>query len=166
MTFTVELGNELQNYHFLPLMGKVKNITDKDLLEFARMNDVRSPDKILEKVKSAIEEFPSFAGECGVGPLTAKRINDYLQRLLGKETETSVSKVEPFTLNGHAVEEISLTRSPDGTFRLSAKIDGEPRRKFFKKNSEAAKDILQKGGVYMSTEDKKKLATLLLTEMD
>lgn len=166
MTFTVELGNELQNYHFLPLMGKVKNITDKDLLEFARMNDVRSPDRILEKVKSAIEEFPSFAGECGVDTLTAKRINDYLQRLLGKETEKSISKVEPSTLNGHAVEEISLTRSPDGTFRLSAKIDGEPRRKFFKKNSEAAKDILLKGGVYMSSEDKKKLATLLLAEVD
>ncbi|MDO4827582.1 MAG: HipA domain-containing protein [Bacteroidia bacterium] len=83
MTFTVELGDELQNYHFLPLMGKVKNISDKDLLEFARMNDVRSPDKILEKVKCAIEKFPSFAGECGVDALTAKRINDYLQRLLG-----------------------------------------------------------------------------------
>ncbi len=166
MTFTVELGNELQNYHSLPLMGNVKNISDKDLLEFARMNDVRSPDKILEKVKCAIEEFPSFAGECGVDALTTKRIKDYLRRLLGKDTEESVSKMGPFTLNGHSVEEISLTRSPNGTFRLSANIDGKPSRKFFKKNSDAAKDILLKGGVYMSAEDKKKLATLLLAEMD
>lgn len=166
MTFTVELGNELQNYHFLPLMGKVKNISDKDLLEFARINDVRSPEKILGKVKRATEKFPSFAEECGVDAFTVKRINDYLQHLRGEETEKPFSKVEPFTLNGHSVEEVNLTRSPDGTFRLSANIDGETRRRFFKKNSDTAKDILLKGGIYMSSEDKNKLATLLVAKTD
>ena len=78
MTFTVEPGNELQNYHFLPLMGKVKGITDDDLLEFARLNDVNCPGKIMQKVKDAVMKFPAYADECGIDPLTTKRINDYL----------------------------------------------------------------------------------------
>ena len=166
MTFTVELGNELQNYHFLSLTGKVKSISDEDLLEFAQMNDVRNPDKILQQVKCAIEKFPSFAEECGIDALTAKRINDYLQHLLGKDVRKAVSAVEPFTLDGHAVGDVSLTRSPDGTFRLDAKIDGKPCRKFFKKNSATARAILLKGGVYMPANDKKRLAALLLPESE
>ena len=76
----------------------------------------------------------------------------------------AVSTVEPFTLDGHAVRDVSLTRSPDGTLRLDAKIDGKPCRKFFKKNSGTAKAILLKGGVYMPADEKKRLVALLLPE--
>lgn len=67
MTFTIDLDAPAYvNRHSLTIGGKNDSITTADLLRFARMNDIKDADSIIEDVTQAIARFPEYAKDCGV----------------------------------------------------------------------------------------------------
>lgn len=45
----------------MSLYGKTEDITRKDLIDFAKDNNIRNPEKIIQEVVEAAKEFPDFA---------------------------------------------------------------------------------------------------------
>ena len=67
MTFTIDLdAPSYINRHCLTVNGKDANITTKDLLDFARMNDIKDADNIISNVVMAIERFTEYAQHYGI----------------------------------------------------------------------------------------------------
>ncbi len=68
--------------HCFYTAGKNCNYTLEDILDFARMNDIRNPEGILRRVAAAVERFPELAAKNGVRPEWIGRIWATLQDLL------------------------------------------------------------------------------------
>lgn len=54
-------GTAGETYRCMSLYGKTEDITRKDLIDFAKDNNIRNPEKIIQEVVEAAKEFPDFA---------------------------------------------------------------------------------------------------------
>ena len=70
------------NRHALSVCGKKDNITPADLLQFARMNDIRRSEQIIQQVKSALSHWVSFVQQADVPTRWQAIINEYIQNNL------------------------------------------------------------------------------------
>ena len=52
--------------HQMSINGKFENITRNDLLEFAKRNNIREPDRIIGEIQEQTLQWPSIAKECDV----------------------------------------------------------------------------------------------------
>jgi serine/threonine-protein kinase HipA len=67
LTFTVNLKNPfIGDRHAMSLMGKERNITEKDFIRLAEINDIRAPRTIINCVADALQAFDAFAREATV----------------------------------------------------------------------------------------------------
>ena len=46
--------------------GKQEGILKQDLLEIAKENSVKRPDRIIDEIQTAVSDWPKFAKEAGV----------------------------------------------------------------------------------------------------
>lgn len=74
------------------------------------------------------------------------------------------SIVEDLQLDGHAISSVSLKEKAKREFVLYARIDEKPHRRTFKRNSEEAASIREKGGAKMPVQDIEILITQYFIE--
>ena len=60
--------------HQMSVNGKFDNITREDLLVFARQNNIKDADKIIEEVCEATSSWPALAADCGVPHKTREAV--------------------------------------------------------------------------------------------
>lgn len=80
LTFTVSIENGYVegDEHELSVRGKFSEITDKDLLLFAKENDIKNAESIIFEVKSAVNKVAFFLLNVGVDKERANAIDSYL----------------------------------------------------------------------------------------
>lgn len=70
--------------HQMSIAGKFDNITNTDLLDFAKANNIKDAAEVIEEVVDAVAGWPKLATECGV---PSEMINKIMPNML-----TSISK--------------------------------------------------------------------------
>lgn len=81
LTFTIDFNDLAQSEdHLLSVRGKYSEISEKDLLLFAKENDIKNASSIIRKVSLAVSDAERFLKEGGVHPTMAKKIGEYLNR--------------------------------------------------------------------------------------
>lgn len=79
MTFTINLKNKFfGDKHAMAIYGKRNGITETELLEFARRNDIPEAKRIVEEVSDAVGRFNVFAEHAKVPEHIVKVINNSL----------------------------------------------------------------------------------------
>ena len=68
----------------MSIAGKFDNITNTDLLDFAKANNIKDAAEVIEEVVDAVAGWPRLATECGV---PSEMINKIMPNML-----TSISK--------------------------------------------------------------------------
>lgn len=82
LTFSVNLRDKFRGEsHAMSLCGKRSGITETDLLDFARKNDISSPRDIINEVSEAVAKFADYAKEAAVPETTTNLIANVLTSL-------------------------------------------------------------------------------------
>ncbi len=163
LTFTTNLnGMLLGNRHEMDVLGKTIDITPEDMQRFADLNNIKNSMAIIEKVSDAVSRFREFAHHNMVSEYWIDRIEEFLSCLVLPVSAESMTQykptiVEDYQVDGKTIKNVSLKVNAKQEYLLYAEIDGKPRRKVIKNNSDEAKEISDKGGVKMSPENMKEL---------
>lgn len=64
--------------HQMSINGKFDDINRDDLLTFARQNNIKEAESIIDEVRDTISQWPEMAKTCGVPSETVNRINKNL----------------------------------------------------------------------------------------
>lgn len=162
MTFTVNLdGSFYENRHAMTLLGKDEDITKDDLLAFAKENDIRGAETVIDEVASAFTHFYDLAITHHVDDYWASRIEEYLSHLLPEGYAEKMQHhlptvLSPYcTADGKEVSSFHLQETKRHDFRLTADIDGKTYSYIVKKKSPLAKEIISAGRTKMSQESMK-----------
>ena len=96
LTFTVNLeGAFYENRHCLTILGKDENISVKDMLAFAKENNIRDAKNIIEEVASAFTHFYDYAQLCHVSDYWASRIEEHLSHLVPEQYAEAMTHYMP-----------------------------------------------------------------------
>ena len=123
----------------LSIGGKTSEITKADLLDFAKQNDIKNANAIINRVVDAIEDFNRYATENGIIQPWRSIIQKTLTENLitfgyqDKENDANSSFNDTF---GRAIDNLSLSVNSKGHIEVSALINGKRHRKFIRPNME------------------------------
>ena len=82
ITFIIsETGNKPSNTHCMSILGKYNDITESDLIDFAGKFAIKSPKRIITKVKSALKQFENIALETGINGYYSQMIHRKIAEL-------------------------------------------------------------------------------------
>lgn len=171
LTLTTDLdGMRLNNRHEMDILGKTTDISVSGLQRFAELNNIKNASAIIKGVSEAISHFRTFADRNGVPDYWTDRIEELLSYLVLPSSAATMTGykptiVEDFQHDGHAITSVSLKENAKREFALYAEIDGKPHRRTFKRNSEEAATIREKGGAKMPAQDITRLITQYLIEL-
>lgn len=163
LTLTTDLdGSPLLNRHEMSVQGKTNDITTQDLLHFAEVNNVRNAMGIIKKVSESISKFREYAEQNDVPAYWKDRIEEHLSHLVLPASAATMTGykptiVEDYLCGSKKIANVSLRENSKREYILYAEIDGQPRRKVFKRNSEETRQIRDKGGTKMPAGDIKEL---------
>lgn len=120
----------------ISLNGKFNNINKQDLLEFAKENNIRGAEKIINSVANAIMDFPQLADKYNIDKKWRYIIQDTLQNHLHKFGYLNSTKEKPqLQLNdGRTLNSFQISINNKGVYVVHAIIDGKRHRRFLRKN--------------------------------
>ena len=79
LTFSIDTkAPAYVNRHCLTINGKDDDITDSDLIEFAKSNGIKGAENILSEVKTAISSFPNYAEAANIDKKWTECILSYI----------------------------------------------------------------------------------------
>lgn len=122
----------------LSLGGKIRDITQNDLIDFAKENGIRSPEQKIKKVAYALSHFREIAEKNAI-PMRWRTImeNTIRNNLIAFGFLTSVGHDDVFTDDrGRIISDITVRVNRRGIYEVSVKIDGQTQRRFVRKNME------------------------------
>ena len=157
ITYILDIGGYLPNEdHCLYMRAKLRDITYKDVVQFARDNGIRRPDAIIRDVIESLKQFRSVATKNGVKDEWIGRVEttiiDHLRSWGQWEEEYKTSGM---TVNGLVVTDFKLEQQLKGNYLLLATIDGKEMKYIIRKGT-AEHDLLTKTGLANITEEMKK----------
>ena len=80
VTFTVNLANKfIGDRHVMSLGGQNRRISQQGFLHFARQGDIHNAASILEEIKEAVSDFPSFASDEGIDEAVSAVIQEHIK---------------------------------------------------------------------------------------
>lgn len=79
LIFSVDLDSRFFRHHELSLLGKRNNITRQDLLLFAKRQDIKDADALIEQVAGAVNRFRHYAEIVNIPSLCAERMEGVLK---------------------------------------------------------------------------------------
>lgn len=169
MTFTTNLdGSSYENAHSMSIDGKDDEITEDDLLRFAKQNGIKNAKKIINEVCIAISHFYDYATKYQINEYWKDRIEQHLSKLVPPSIGTTMNHylptfVEPYkTEDGFWVSEINFIENSRHNFRIEAVINGKRQKYIAGRKSELATEIIAKGRNKMNIEYKKEFVKRLL----
>ena len=122
----------------MSLYGKISEITKDDLLDFAKDNSIRNAEEIIKKIADALMLYPALAKKynipAGWSNIIHKTLRDNLIRFgYIIPSEKSSEFMDKY---GRDIKCESLTINSKGYYRLNVTIDGKPRRRFIKPDTD------------------------------
>lgn len=159
MTYIFDMGGYLPNKeHCLMIGGKLCDITRDDVIQFARENGIRRPDAIIRDVVNSLKHFRETASKNGVSEQWIGRVEATITSHLKAwgELDANVDSAE-YSINGHAISNITVEQAYKGNFHLIATIDGRERKFVVGKNKEDYSIIEKTGITNLSSEQLKAL---------
>ena len=170
VTFTVDVNAmHYANYHNLSVRGKVTNITEKDLLAFAKDNSIKNAVVIIDEVANVLATCWTYLTNAGVSRYWADRIEAYVAELLPDRYRKEMKHYLPTILdqyvceNGTVLNDISIRETRNGELMLTAIVEGKEKRHLFDKKSKELQEIRQIGWIHLSKEDLVKYAMVLVS---
>ncbi|MDE7387985.1 MAG: hypothetical protein K2M97_01890, partial [Muribaculaceae bacterium] len=130
----------------LSIGGKTSEITKVDLLNFAKQNDIKNANAMINRVADAVKDFNRYATEYGITQpwrsIIQKTLIENLTRFgyLDKIDDTDSTFYDAF---GRTIENLSLSVNSKGYFEVSALINGKHHRKFIRPNMEIYSDLME-----------------------
>ena len=89
VTFTVDMkAMPYANYHQLSMRGKVANITEEDLLAFAKENSIKNAVGVIDDVTNVLSACWTYLMDAGVSRYWADKIEAYISELLPERYRT------------------------------------------------------------------------------
>lgn len=165
MTFIFNVKGTGPNIgHRLSIGGKIADISKKDLLDFALLNDIKNANSIIKRVAEAIENFNDYADESGITQpwrsIIQKTLTDNLIAYGFYEVELDCAN--SFTdVFGRLVSDMTVSVNSKGYFEVSVIMDGKRQRRFIRPNMDLYLEMKQKDIYHLSAEDKSRLVEAL-----
>lgn len=78
LIFSIDLDSRFFRNHELSVRGKRNNITRKDLIDFAKAQDIKNPANIIEQTIEVVKKFNDYAEQVGISEYWISRIQDIL----------------------------------------------------------------------------------------
>ena len=78
LIFSIDHDSRFFRNHELSVRGKRNNITRKDLIDFAKAQDIKNPANIIEQTIEVVKKFNDYAEQVGVSEYWISRIQDIL----------------------------------------------------------------------------------------
>ncbi len=148
----------------LSIGGKVSEISKYDLLDFAKRNDIKNANAIINRIAKAISGFNEYAEYYGIGQpwrsIIQKTLNDNLTDFgyIDKNDNADISFCD---INGRTITKISISVNAKGHYEVSALIDGQPRRRFIRPNMDLYSELVKRDIFNLPTNEKKRLIETL-----
>lgn len=150
----------------LSIGGKTSEITISDLLDFAKQNDIKDANAVINRIAEAIKNFNEFAYNCGVTQpwrsIIQKTLNDNLANFgyIHKNDDTD----SPFCdKHGRTIGNITIAINAKGHYDVSATIDGKRHRRFIRPNISLHAELAKQDILNLSTDEKIRLAEILFS---
>lgn len=152
LTFTLDLSDlAIHHTRCLSIRGKYYDITEDDLISFAREQGIKDASRITNDVALAVCSFYDKAINEGVSPYwiesiereIANVIPERYQKLLCHHQATIYPVYKDSS--GHSVADIQIEETISHDIRISAVIDGKQVRRVLGHKKTATKQILEKG---------------------
>ncbi len=144
ITFIIaDNGIEPQKPHCFSLKGKYENITEEDLVEFGKANDIAKPESIVKEIRQVSLRFEEKALKNGINGYYAEMISRRLNEL-GRPNQ-SEDKVQSIQMGQTTLENIRFEMSTKGNIHLCAKIQGKERKKIVTNKNPLYDEIIKKG---------------------
>ncbi len=165
MTFIFNTNGTAPNIERrLSIGGKTSEITKADLLDFAKQNDIKNANAMINRVANAIKDFNRYATEYGIAQpwrsIIQKTLNENLTTFgyLDKEDATDSSFSDTL---GRNIDNLSLSVNSKGHIEVSALINSRRQRKFIRPNMEIYSDLMKQDIFNLPLKDKIRLVETL-----
>jgi serine/threonine-protein kinase HipA len=156
ITFTVDLdAMKYVNYHNLSVRGKITNISEADLLAFAKDNSIKNAARIIDQVASVLSNCWAYLIDAGVSRYWADKIEAFIAELLPESYRAAMQHSTPTKVSeyinsqGVCIRDIELRETRNGDLILSAWFEQEEKRWLIEKNTAVFKEITQKGWIHI-----------------
>lgn len=130
--------------HRLSILGKTSCISKSDLLEFARQNDIRNANAVINRVVESICNFNEYAERSGIPypwrGIINKTLNDNLVAF-GYIDRTDCPGNTIYDRYGRTLTDISLSVNSKGHYEVSVIIDGHRHRRFIRPNMDLYSEL-------------------------
>ncbi len=117
--------------------GKISDITKSDLIDFARRNEIKNANAIMDRVAGAIAGFSKYAVHHGIQQpwlsIIQKTLNDNLVAF-GYLEPTDGKDAVFHDFRGRTVTNLTISVNTKGHYEVSATIDGRRQRRFIRPN--------------------------------
>ena len=150
----------------LSIGGKTSEITKADLLNFAKQNDIKNANVMINRIADAIKAFPQYATEYAVAQpwrsIVQNALNERLTNFgyIEAECDSNLMFSDKF---GRTIGNFSLSVNSKGYIEVSARIDGRNHRKFIRPNMEIYSDLMEKDIFNLPLYEKIQLVEMLFT---
>lgn len=148
----------------LSLGGKTSDISKSDLLDFAKQNDIKNANAIINRVAGAIGNFSEYADHYGISQpwrsIIRKTLNDNLTSFgyIEPDKDTEAALVDKF---GRAIADFSVSVNSKGHYEVVATINGQRKRRFVRPNMSLYSDLTNLDIYNLPADDKIRLIEML-----
>lgn len=148
----------------LSIGGKISDITKSDLLDFAKQNDIKNANSIINRVAEAIARFNEYGERYGITQpwrsIIQKTLNDTLASFGYIDNEDDS---DPSFCDGHgrSIANFALSVNAKGYYEISAIIDGNRHRRFVRPNMNLYSELVKKDIFNLPVNEKIRLIEIL-----
>ncbi|MDE6532553.1 MAG: HipA domain-containing protein, partial [Muribaculaceae bacterium] len=148
----------------LSIGGKTSEITKADLFDFAKQNDIKNANAMINRVADAIKDFNRYATKYGIiqpwHSIIQKTLIENLITFgyLDKKNDANSSFSDTF---GRTIDNLSISVNSKGHIEVSALINGKRHRKFIRPNMEIYPDLMKQDIFNLPIQEKIRLVETL-----
>lgn len=165
MTFIFNMNGTGPNIERrMSIGGKTSGITKTDLLDFAKQNDIKNANAIINRVAEAMKDFNRYAKEYGITQpwrsIIQRTLNENLTAFgyLNEENKTNASFIDKF---GRSIDKFGISVNSKEHLEISAHINGKRHRRFIRPNMEIYSDLMKQDIFNLPLNEKKRLVEAL-----
>ena len=130
LTFIIDdYGIAPEKTHCMSLEGKFAEVSEQDLILFARKNDIKAPESIIKDVRAASMLFEKYARENGINGYCTEMISRRLNEL-GREKPMEVESID-LRIGDVDLSDIHFEMASKGNIHLCATVNGAKRKTLF-----------------------------------
>lgn len=148
----------------LSIGSKTSVITKSDLLDFAKQNDIKNANAMINRVADAIKDFNRYAIEYGI----TQPWRSIIQKTLSENLTAFGYLVKEYNADmpfrdtlGRTIDNLSLSVNSKGHIEVSGLINNKRHRKFIRPNMEIYADLMKQDIFNLPLKDKIRLIETL-----